>query len=149
MKTSLWFGFFVAALTQYAHACEQSVADGLASGNVVIAAQTMSAADRPTYIRQLTGIRDGLGLSDPAEPLEPIQSGVFYRISVGEPINNLPFRQHRYEMRSSVLDEVSITLSSVQIEGECRVFQVHFDSPDNAAGDVFESLFESLELELL
>lgn len=131
------------------HACEQSVAEGIAAGNVVIAAQYLPGPDRPTYTRQLIGIHQGLGLSGPAQPLGAEQTGVFYRISVGEELNNQPYEQNRYRVSSTALPEVNVTLYSQQRESECQVIQVHFDSPDNGAGDVFESLFLSLELELL
>ncbi|MCH8530596.1 MAG: hypothetical protein LAT65_07085 [Saccharospirillum sp.] len=131
------------------HACEQSVAEGIAAGNVVIAAQYLPGPDRPTYTRQLIGIHQGLGLSGPAQPLDAEQSGVFYRISVGDELNNQPYEQNRYRLNSTALPEVNVTLYSQPSDSECRVIQIHFDSPDNGAGDVFESLFLSLELELL
>lgn len=131
------------------HACEQSVADGLATGNVVVAAQYLPGPDRPTYTRQLIGLHQGLGLSGPAQPLGADQTGVFYRISVGEELNNQPYEQHRYRLNSSRLNELNLTLFSQQREGECQVIQVHIDSPENAAAEVFESLLLSLELELL
>lgn len=130
-------------------ACEQEVAEGIATGNVVVAAQYLPGPDRPTYTRQLIGIHQGLGLSGPAQPLGADQTGVFYRISVGEEMNSDTYEQHRYRLNSTVLNELNLTLFSQQREGECRVVQAHFDSPDNGAGEVFESLFLSLDLELL
>ncbi|MHA7879545.1 MAG: hypothetical protein ACX931_07130 [Saccharospirillum sp.] len=130
-------------------ACEREVAEGIASGSIIVAAQYLPGADRPTYTRQLIGIHDGLNLSGPAQPMSAALTGVFYRISVGEELNNPPYEQNRYRLNSTRLSELNLTLFSQRNDGECQVVQVHFDSPENAAAEVFEALFLSQELELL